>query len=39
MEYQYNAPGKRNPDGYDLFSAGKDRVPGTEDDLGNWRKQ
>jgi general secretion pathway protein G len=39
MEYQYGAPGKRNPDGYDLFSAGKDRIPGTEDDLGNWRKQ
>ena len=39
MEYQYAAPGKRNPDGYDLFSAGKDRIPGSEDDLGNWRKQ
>jgi general secretion pathway protein G len=39
MEYQYTAPGKRNPDGYDLFSAGKDRIPGTEDDMGNWRKQ
>ncbi len=39
MEYQYTAPGKRNSDGYDLFSAGKDRIPGTEDDMGNWRKQ
>ena len=38
MEYQYAAPGKRNPDGYDLFSAGKDRTPGTDDDVGNWRK-
>lgn len=39
MEYQYAAPGRRNADGYDLFSAGKDRIPGTDDDIGNWKKQ
>ncbi len=38
MEYQYVSPGKRNADGYDLFSAGKDRTPGNDDDIGNWRK-
>jgi general secretion pathway protein G len=39
MEYQYAAPGRKNADGYDLFSAGKDRIPGTEDDIGNWKRQ
>ncbi len=38
MEYQYVAPGRRNTDSYDLFSAGKDRTAGTDDDMGNWRK-
>lgn len=38
MEYQYVAPGRHNGDSYDLFSAGKDRVPNTDDDIGNWRK-
>ena len=38
MEYQYAAPGKHNPDGCDIFSAGKDRIPGTDDDIGNWKK-
>ena len=35
-EYNYVQPGVHNPDGYDLFSAGKDRLTGTGDDLGNW---
>lgn len=35
-EYQYASPGIHNPDGYDIFSAGKDRIPGTPDDFGNW---
>ena len=35
-EYVYVYPGKHNPKGYDLISKGKDRVLGTEDDVGNW---
>jgi general secretion pathway protein G len=37
-EYQYQSPGTHNSDGYDLFSAGADRKPGTADDIGNWTK-
>jgi general secretion pathway protein G len=33
-EYIYRCPGIKNPTGYDLFSAGPDRVPDTADD--NW---
>ena len=38
-EYQYVQPGVHNPDSYDLFSAGKDHIPGTVDDKGNWETQ
>ena len=38
-EYQYVQPGVHNPDGYDLFSAGKDHIPGTVDDVGNWESK
>lgn len=35
--YQYRYPAKKSTmDPYDLFSAGKDRLPDTEDDIGNW---
>jgi general secretion pathway protein G len=34
--YIYRNPGKHNTDGYDLFSAGEDGVPDTDDDIGNW---
>jgi general secretion pathway protein G len=34
--YQYRNPGKHNPDRYDVFSVGRDGVPDTEDDIGNW---
>ena len=34
--YQYRCPGTRNPDGYDLYSKGKDHAPETADDIGNW---
>jgi general secretion pathway protein G len=34
--YFYRFPGERGRDGYDLFSAGPDGEPGTEDDVGNW---
>ena len=35
-DYFYEQPGKHNPKGYDLYSAGPDGVPNTDDDLGNW---
>jgi general secretion pathway protein G len=31
-EYIYRYPGTHNPSGYDLFSAGPDRIPDTGDD-------
>jgi general secretion pathway protein G len=33
-EYVYTCPGKKHPDGYDLYSAGPDRKADTQDD--NW---
>ena len=37
MEYFYVQPGKHNPKDYDVFSAGPDRNPETEEDnIGNW---
>ena len=35
-EYIYACPGKHNPRGVDISSAGPDRQAGTADDLGNW---
>ncbi|HMG04491.1 MAG TPA: type II secretion system major pseudopilin GspG [Chthoniobacterales bacterium] len=32
MEYIYRNPGRKNVSGYDLFSAGPDRIPDTADD-------
>ncbi len=32
---EYRCPGKIHPKGYDLISAGPDKVMGTEDDLSN----
>ena len=37
--YNYESPGKNNPDGYDLYSSGRDKKAGTSDDIGNWKKQ
>ena len=34
--YIYRYPGQRNPAGYDLFSAGPDKIPDTADD--DWGK-
>jgi len=34
--YQYQCPGTRNPDSFDLWSFGPDKMTGTEDDIGNW---
>ncbi len=33
-DYIYRSPGVKNPTGYDLYSAGPDRLPDTADD--NW---
>jgi hypothetical protein len=35
-EYNYVQPGKHNPNGFDIFSSGPDRLPNTADDIGNW---
>ncbi len=35
-EYKYRYPGTRNPDSFDLWSLGPDRVE-SDDDLGNWK--
>lgn len=35
-EYYYANPGKHNPKGYDIYSAGPDGLPDTADDIGNW---
>jgi general secretion pathway protein G len=37
-KYEYLNPGRHNPESYDIFSKGKDRIAGTEDDIGNWKK-
>ena len=34
--YFYDYPGKHNVNSYDVYSAGPDGKPGTEDDIGNW---
>lgn len=38
-DYVYVSPGVHNPSSYDLYSVGKDRKPGTADDVGNWDQQ
>ena len=37
MDYIYEYPGKHNKNSYDIYSAGPDRQPGTDDDIGNWK--
>jgi len=37
--YQYECPGRYNPDTYDLWSLGPDGQSGTDDDIGNWMVQ
>lgn len=34
--FTYQFPGRRNPKGYDIVSVGPDRMPNTDDDIGNW---
>lgn len=35
-EYLYRYPGVKNPTSFDVYSAGLDGVPDTDDDIGNW---
>ncbi len=35
-EYQYNSPGAHNPQGFDLYSLGKDGIE-SDDDITNWQ--
>jgi general secretion pathway protein G len=35
-EYKFAAPGKHNPDSFDIWSMGPDGQDGTPDDIGNW---
>jgi general secretion pathway protein G len=37
--YNYECPGRHNPAGYDLSSAGPDGRPGNEDDIASWSTQ
>lgn len=37
-DYVYACPGVHNPNSYDLYSLGKDRKAGTDDDVGNWER-
>jgi general secretion pathway protein G len=37
--YVYECPGKHRPDSYDLWSAGPDQQPGTDDDITNWENK
>lgn len=34
--YIYECPGRHNPNGFDISSAGPDGQAGNEDDIGNW---
>ncbi len=36
QEFVLIIPGKRNPQKYDIVSAGPDQIMGTDDDMGNW---
>ena len=35
-EYKFAAPGKHNPETFDVWSMGPDGQDGTGDDIGNW---
>jgi general secretion pathway protein G len=37
-EYRFAAPGKHNPEGFDVWSVGPDGQDGSADDIGNWDK-
>jgi general secretion pathway protein G len=35
-DYRFAAPGKHNPDSFDVWSVGPDGQDGSADDIGNW---
>jgi general secretion pathway protein G len=35
--YKYDAKGKKNQGGFDVWSTGPDGQDGTADDIGNWK--
>jgi general secretion pathway protein G len=35
-DYRFAAPGKHNPETFDVWSVGPDGQDGTDDDIGNW---
>lgn len=37
-EYKYKFPGEHNKGSYDLWSYGRDRVAGGDDDIANWEE-
>jgi general secretion pathway protein G len=37
--YKFDAKGKKNQDGYDVWSVGPDGQDGTKDDIGNWKEK
>lgn len=37
--YKYDPKGKKNQNGYDVWSMGPDGQDGTEDDIGNWKSK
>jgi len=39
IPYTYEYPGRNNPRGYDIASAGPDKSMGTPDDITNWKKK
>jgi general secretion pathway protein G len=36
--YHYQFPGTHNPDSFDIWSTGPDKLNGTPDDIGNWKQ-
>lgn len=36
-EYRYQFPGLKNPNGFDLWSLGRDGIK-SDDDIGNWKE-
>ena len=37
--YVYHQPGSHNPTTYDLYSPGRDKQEGTDDDIVNWKTE
>jgi general secretion pathway protein G len=37
--YKYDPKGKKNQEGYDVWSTGPDGQDGTKDDIGNWKEK